>query len=295
VDVTICVATYRRPAGLARLCASLARMKLPPGAQVELVVVDNDPEAKESAPLPDAGGLPARRLREPRRNIAHARNRAVEAARGTWLAFVDDDETVHEAWLGSYLAQIEATPCDGLFGPVRARAERPEAGGVEWLAFFERGGRPSGARVPWTSAATNNAFVRRSLFADAAFDPSFGTTGGEDTVLFRALLAGGAQFRGCAEAEACEWIPPERLSARYLVRRAFGGGSVHGRLARGGSPAHLARAVLRAAAGLVASVALLPLALFVARVPALRALLRVASAAGRIHGLTGRAFHGYSG
>jgi len=294
VDVTICVATYRRPEGLARLCASLGRMKRPPDAQVELVVVDNDSDAPESAPLPDAGGLPARRLREPRRNIAHARNRAVEASRGAWLAFVDDDETVHEDWLASYVVQIERTPCDGLFGPVRARAERPEAGGAEWLAFFERESYATGSRVPIGAARTGNAFLRRSLFAGAAFDPAFGRSGGSDTVLFRALLARGADFRACEEAEVCEWISPERLSAGWLLRRAFRGGHVHGRLARDGSPGYVVRAMLRAMAGLAVALALLPLALVPSRVRSLRALLRVASAAGRVHGLCGGRFEEYS-
>ena len=87
MDVSVCIATYRRPEGLARLFASLGRIKLPAGARVEILVVDNDPDAPDSQPLPDAGGLPARRLREPERNIALARNRAVSEARGTWLAF----------------------------------------------------------------------------------------------------------------------------------------------------------------------------------------------------------------
>ena len=41
-DVSICIATYRRPAGLARLLASLAAMKRPSGCSVETIVVDND-------------------------------------------------------------------------------------------------------------------------------------------------------------------------------------------------------------------------------------------------------------
>jgi succinoglycan biosynthesis protein ExoM len=293
VDVTICVATYRRPEGLARLCASLARMKLPPGAQLELVVVDNDPDAPESATLPDAGGIPARRLREPRRNIAHARNAAVAAARGAWLAFVDDDETVHEAWLASYLVQLERTPCDGLFGPVRARAEQPEAGGVAWLAFFDRPSVASGARVPIEATRTGNAFLRRSLFADVAFDSSFGTSGGSDSVLFRTLLAHGADFRGCEEAEVCEWIPPERLTARWLLRRAFRGGNVHGRLARRGPPAQVARGALRAAAGICAALALLPLYAVAGR-PFIGAM-RVVRAAGRVSGFCGHVYEEYRG
>jgi GT2 family glycosyltransferase len=42
--VSICIATYRRPRGLARLLDSLERLKLPPDLVVETIVVDNDAE-----------------------------------------------------------------------------------------------------------------------------------------------------------------------------------------------------------------------------------------------------------
>jgi len=268
-------------------------MKLPAGAQVELVVVDNDPDAPESAPLPDAGGLPARRLREPRRNIAHARNAAVAAARGTWLAFVDDDEEVPEDWLSAYLGQVERTPCDGLFGPVLARAEAPEQGGLRWLTFFTPERFETGVRVPLAGLRTGNAFLRRRLFDGASFDPALGRSGGSDTKLFAALAKAGADFRWCAEATVVEWEPAEKLAARWLLRRAFRGGYAHGCIAREGSRAQVARAWLRAAAGVAAALARLPLGVG-PRTRALRACMRVASAAGRVHGLRGGRFVEYA-
>jgi len=41
-DFSICIATYLRPLGLARLLDSLERLKLPSGLRVETIVVDND-------------------------------------------------------------------------------------------------------------------------------------------------------------------------------------------------------------------------------------------------------------
>jgi hypothetical protein len=293
VDVSICVATCRRPAGLARLCASLARLKLPPGLRVEVVVVDNDPDAPEVAPLPDSGALPARRLREPERNIARARNRALAAARGAWIAFVDDDEEVHEDWLDAYFAQAERTPCDGLFGPVIARAEAPERGGERWLAFFTPERFETGVRVPLAGLRTGNAFVRRRLLEGEAFDPALGRSGGSDLELFAALAARGADFRWCGEASVVEWVPAERLRGGWLLRRAFRGGNVHGRLARRGSPAQVARAALRAAAGICAALALLPLYAVAGR-PFIGAM-RVVRAGGRVSGFCGHVYEEYRG
>ena len=123
VDISICVATYRRRYGLARLLDSLARMKLPEGVRAEVIVVDNDPasDPREVASRDTAAPLPLRWLREPRRNIAYARNLAVANARGEWLAFVDDDEVVDEGWLAAYWARAEEGDCDGYFGPVLPR------------------------------------------------------------------------------------------------------------------------------------------------------------------------------
>jgi succinoglycan biosynthesis protein ExoM len=295
VDVSVCVATYRRPAGLARLLASLGRMKLPEGTQVEVVVVDNDPEAPEPAQPLRAGSLPVRRVREPRRNIAHARNAAVMAAHGRWLAFVDDDEEVHEGWLAAYLEQLERTPCDGLCGPVGSRALVPSAGGLEWLCFFERGRLDSGERVPLSAASTNNAFLSRWLFDAATFDPEFGLSGGEDTRLFAELLARGADLRWCQEACVWEWVPPERLRARWLLRRAFRAGCAHGRITRRAAQAGAGTALPRAVAVCVAAVALLPFAALRGAERRLRAAMRVCGAAGRVWGLLGGRFEEYRG
>jgi succinoglycan biosynthesis protein ExoM len=294
VDVSICVATYRRPEGLARLLASLGRTKLPAGARVEILVVDNDPQSPAEQALPDAGGLPARRLREPERNIALARNRAVSEARGTWLAFVDDDETVCEGWLAAYFAAAERHACDGFFGPVLARAERAGAGDA-WLPILARARFASGTRVAADSARTGNAFVRRALFDALRFDPAYGRSGGSDSALFAAAMARGAEFRWCDEAAVEEWLPADRLAPRWLLRRAFRGGNLHARLARERGAGAAAAAALRASASLAVLLALLPFACLGGKIAALRAAMRAARAAGRIHGLCGGRFEEYAG
>jgi succinoglycan biosynthesis protein ExoM len=296
MDVSVCVATYRRPVGLARLLASLGRMKLPEGARVEVVVVDNDPEARADVQPLVAGGLPVRRLCEPRRNIAHARNAAVRAARGNWLSFVDDDEEVHEGWLAAFLAQRERTPCDGLFGPVRARPERPELVAAAVLACFAREGFENGMRVPLAAARTGNAFLSRRLFDATAFDPDFGLSGGEDTRLFAELLARGADLRWCQEACVEEWVSPERLRAGWLLRRAFRAGCAHGRITRRSMQAGTTLVALARALSVgVAALALLPCAALRGGESRQRAAMRVWGAAGRIWGLLGGRYEEYRG
>ena len=121
-DVSVCIATYRRPRGLARLLESLMRQKLPPGLSLEIVVVDNDASgsALSVADARREGPHPVRYFVEPRRNIAHARNCALREALGRWIAFIDDDEVAGEDWIASYWAMSERFDADGFFGCLHA-------------------------------------------------------------------------------------------------------------------------------------------------------------------------------
>ena len=62
-DVSVCVATYRRPESLARLLESLARLKLAEGPTLEILIVDNDPQRSAAATARGRGirsaGLPS--------------------------------------------------------------------------------------------------------------------------------------------------------------------------------------------------------------------------------------------
>jgi succinoglycan biosynthesis protein ExoM len=72
VWLAICIITFRRPAGLARLLDGLRAIERPEGAEVSVVVVDNDPEGSAAA-VADAARIalawPLRYLRETRRVV----------------------------------------------------------------------------------------------------------------------------------------------------------------------------------------------------------------------------------
>lgn len=297
VDVSVCVATYRRPEGLARLLASLTRLKRPEDVRLDVWVVDNDPQAgaREAAEAAGAGaGLELHWLHEPRRNIAHARNAAVARAGGRWLAFVDDDEVVHERWLDAHWACVHACGCDGAFGPVLPRLE---PGGSTWLdaqTFYARPRSRTGTRVGVRDTRTSNAFLRASLFRGVRFDPGFGRTGGSDVELFGRMLAGGADLRWCDDALVEEWVQRERHRLGWLVQRAFRGGCVSAMLELRQEPGWRARPV-RAAAGLVGFSLAAAAGLLAGRRRAARALLRAIVQAGRLYAYAGWRYDEYRG
>jgi succinoglycan biosynthesis protein ExoM len=296
-DVSVCVATYRRPEGLARLLASLARLKLAAEPTLEILIVDNDPRHSAAATARSLGGFPhlVRWLEEPRCNIAHARNRAVDAAAGRWLAFIDDDEAADEHWLAAYWQRAAEGECDGWFGPVLARLEENVSGWLDPETFYARPRHATGTLLGRASLRTGNAFVRRAFFEGRRFDPAFGRSGGEDCELFGRMLHAGARFCWCDEAIVTEFVPAARYRLSWLGRRAFLGGFLHTRLEqrRLGRGSALARGGIRALAGLPLFAMATPLAALAGRSTAARAWLRTCTQAGHLWALLERGCERY--
>lgn len=285
MDVTICIASQRRE-GLSRLLESIGRLKRPPGLALEVVIVHNAPQPDAADPLPDPG-VPVRRSWEPRANLSHVRNRSVEQARGRWLAFVDDDELVHEDWLAAYWTMVEAGDCDGCFGPVLPRLDPPASAWID-ASFFARERFASGTQIRGRGARTGNAFVRCSLFGAFSFDPAFGRTGGEDWDLFRRMQARGHRFLWCEEARVEEFVPAERQRVDWLARRAFRAGGAYTRIEARTVGARWRQRV-RSALGALSALAALPWLAPFGRRALLRGWLRVCVQAGKLYALLGRA------
>jgi succinoglycan biosynthesis protein ExoM len=293
-DVSICIAATR-PAGLARLLESLARQKLPKGPSFEVVLVDDAPcEASRAAAAAWCGPGGLRRFEAGERNIAAARNRAVDEAAGRWLAFVDDDETAEEDWLAAHFDRVRRGESDGFFGPVLPRLE---SAATPWLgveAFYARPRHATGTLLGPAELRTGNALARASLFQGRRFDPALGRSGGSDSELFGRMLRAGARFEWCDEARVVEWIPPDRHRPRWLARRAFRGGFVSTRLAlaRGGAGSGRP-ALARALAAHALLGAALPFAALRGRPAAFRVWLRLCTQAGHVWAHLGRDFEEY--
>jgi succinoglycan biosynthesis protein ExoM len=286
-EISICVATCRRREGLTRLLESLTRLE-DPGVRWEVVVVDNDPDGSAVPVLARYGKrLPLRALAEPRRNIAHARNRAIDAAVGDWLAFVDDDEEPQPGWLVAYWNRAGAGETDGWFGPVLPVLERNI---TPWLGprFYHRPRHATGESIGATEVRTSNALVRANLFRDQRFDARLGLRGGSDTELFSRMLRAGARFAWCDEAIVHEYIPPARHCLRWLSQRAFRGGFVHTLLEvrRHGRRVGL-RVAARAFGALLLFGLALPVAALAGRASAARVWLRGCTQAGHLWALVG--------
>ena len=295
MSVAVCIATYRRPAQLAALLGALA--DLDATGSLRIAIADNDVDgsaravvdaAREKLPFPIAYAV------EPERNISLARNRAIQLALddgAEWLAFIDDDEVPHRAWLAELLRVQRMTGADVVTGPVAARvpAESPR-----WLrAAFPRDRRlASGTPVPL--AETANALVSRAVIERIAaatrgpFEPQFGLSGGGDSRFFLRARVGGARIVWASDAIVEEDVPPSRVRVGWVLRRAYREGNGGAFVERGVLPAWrwIPRRVAAAGAHLMQGTALL----FVSPVRGLRLL---AHAIGSLAGTLGIRYFEY--
>ncbi len=295
VDVSIGIASYRRPLGLARLLDSLERLKLPPGLRIETIVIDNDADGSARSIVESrAHSLdPIRYAIEPRRNIAHARNRAVSEARGEWVMFIDDDEIADEAWIASFWKLLERGDFDGAFGPVLFRLDASVAPWLDVETFYARARHPTGTPAGPADLRTGNAFLRRRLFDEQRFDPAYGRSGGSDSELFGRMLKSGARFLWCDEARVVEFVPPERHRLGWLAQRAFRGGCVYTRIARAASSKRFGFGGPRAIFLLCALALLAPLAALGGRRRLAIVYLRMCTQAGHLWAWLGRSYEEY--
>jgi succinoglycan biosynthesis protein ExoM len=233
--VDVCVCTFRRES-VSDLIASLARMQLPTGAAIRIIVADNDdtPSAQVRVNAAFAAhGLDGVYLHAPARNISIARNACLDRATAPLVAFVDDDETVRPDWLVRLLARQTETRAAVVFG--RVAAVYPAAAPA-WLAAADL----HSTEVQFRDGAidggyTCNVLMRREAIGAHRFNPAFGRSGGEDTTFFAELQRAGAVMAYASDAVVDEPVTPGRASLKWLQTRAFRSGQTYGllRLAKG--------------------------------------------------------------
>jgi succinoglycan biosynthesis protein ExoM len=228
--ITVCICTFKRPHLLLALLRSIEALETDGSFGISVCIVDND--AAQSAMEIVSGfakesGIPVRYTCEPEQNIARARNRALESAEGSHIAFIDDDERPDRSWLLLLYRAWRATGACGVLGPVVPLFESPPPAWITKARILERPEKADGEELDWTETRTGNVLLERRLFAQDGyrFNEEYGR-GGEDRELFRRMREHGERFIWCRDAVVREIIPPARWSRSFQVRRALLRGKV---------------------------------------------------------------------
>jgi glycosyltransferase involved in cell wall biosynthesis len=227
--ISVCICTFKRPHFLKRLLEELGCQDTNGLFTYSIVVADNDHLQSAKAVVSDfaaAASIPICYCVQPRQNIALARNKAIENAKGDFVAFIDDDEFPTKRWLLALFKSCNEYDVDGVLGPVKPHFdEKPP----KWLVqgkFYERPTYPTGFVIDGRKGRTGNVLLRGRIFAASAqpFRPDFLT--GEDQDFFRRMIEKGHVFAWCNEAVVYEVIPPIRWKRTFMLRRALLRGTI---------------------------------------------------------------------
>jgi succinoglycan biosynthesis protein ExoM len=223
--ISICLCTYQRPIWLRQLLQDLVRQETMGRFTFEIIVVDNDAaESAREVVREEAGAsaIPIRYFTESRRSIAYARNKTLEHASGSFIAFIDDDELPQPKWLFNLFHACTELKVAGVLGPVRPRFEPGTPNWVKKGGFYDRAEHPTGFLMTWRECRTGNVLFDRTIIGglDPVFSPEFGT-GGSDVDFFRRMTGAGHKFVWCSEAVVYEIVPPSRWKRGVLIRRAL--------------------------------------------------------------------------
>lgn len=236
--VSVVVCTRGRNEFLHSCLASLEAQTTAPDA-FEIIVVDNN-DAPTVPELPRN----ARCLREPQVGLAYARNRGWRAARGDWIALLDDDAQAAPDWVENILRAQDKLPENTVAfgGRVLPWWEIPRPA---WLvdelllplSLVDLGDAPCVLPRGETLVGCNLIVARAALQEVNGFHTALGRRGKkllgmEETLLERQLLRRGYGYWYDPALVVYHHIRAERLTARWFIRHSFWNGVSNARAER---------------------------------------------------------------
>jgi glycosyltransferase involved in cell wall biosynthesis len=234
MTVTVAICTWNRAALLQPTLETLTRLTVPANVDWEVIVVNNRcTDHTDEVIAAFTSRLPLRRVVQPVQGHSHARNMAIEEARGEYIAWIDDDVLVDGEWLAQMCLAFERHRDSVFFaGPVRPWFETPPP---DWIRALQD--ELSGVLVcvdhgpqermlnPKESIFGANMAVRRDIAASFAFNVALGRrgeslVGGDDTDFRKRLAEAGHEVRWVPTARVDHFVPASRMTKAY-VRRWF--------------------------------------------------------------------------
>ena len=234
IEVSVVVLSYDRVHLLERTLRALLKPDVSRGVAFELIVADNHTGKLAEGFIKTFAAeapFPVTYLADGDRNYAVVRNLGVKAARGRYVAFIDDDEEPQAGWLSELHACLERTGADAAFGrklPLFESGSPPDWDPEAKLFTLDRQ-EPQDTEIamfgarrrPGKGLGTGNSIFRVAtcLTGPEPFDVKFGIGGGEDTYLLFKLAQEGRRFIWCPSAVIVEFMETDRIRQSYMLQR----------------------------------------------------------------------------
>jgi glycosyltransferase involved in cell wall biosynthesis len=237
--IAISLCTYNHAERLVVLLEALdkQRLKAVHDGQILVIIVDNCETGSANEvgrAYGSCGRFSSVYVSERRKGLAFARNSALTAARdagATHVAFIDDDEVPEAEWLDSLFLCLCQRRAAAAIGPVYPVFETPPPA---WLAPSSFVRRRSHVKGLLEDGYTSNCIVDMLAIDSCSlrFEMRFNETGGEDTFFFRELVRRGGKIAWAEDAIVHEFIPRNKMSAKWLWRRWYRTGALEAELSQ---------------------------------------------------------------
>lgn len=230
--LTVAICTYNRSVRLPGLVSALRAQAC--DLPFDILFVDNN-SADDTAAVLDRlaqeAGAPLRHVRELKQGITHARNRAIEEALGyDYMIVMDDDELPMPGFIQAAVSALRYERAECVGGRVHVRFEpapRPawlEDNLLGFLAEVDYGASPQWVEDNTMPIWTCNVAYRTALFMNGLrFDQRYnrkgkGIGGGEDVMMFQALLDRKTKMRYRPDMVVEHFVEPWRLKRSYFLK-----------------------------------------------------------------------------
>jgi glycosyltransferase involved in cell wall biosynthesis len=239
--VTVAICTWNRCDLLRQTLTRMMELDVPATVRWELLIVNNNStDATDQVIREFADRLPIRSVVELKPGLSQARNCAIDAARGDWLFFTDDDVLVATDWLSAFASAVARHPEAAVAGgpidpwfPVE-----PPGDLVGAYPELKKGfcgvdhDVPEGfvSREHWVFGA--NMAIRRSALNGLRFNTNVGgrlPLGDETDFIDRARQQGG-KVLWVPAMRVRHYVDPSRMTVEYLRKMRKTAGAVHVRL-----------------------------------------------------------------
>lgn len=217
--IVLAICTFQRPKMLQTCLETVAKITLPAGYQLKVVVVDNEAsDATQALVQAVQSPFDTTYIAEPKRGLVHARNAAIETAlslEADWIAFVDDDQTVPQSWLADMVAAQAQFEADVIHSFVRCVDQNGQ------VLNKLRGKDVTDLPYATTSGVLFSARLVAQDHMGLRFDPRFNFSGGEDRYFFLNATQRGAHICRGAVPVLDEMFIPSRLTKKAQFLRHF--------------------------------------------------------------------------
>jgi len=128
IEISVVIGTYNRALLLSGTLNALACQDVPNSLKWEVLVVDNnsrDTTAEVVAAFSKTAAVPVGYVFEGQQGISHARNRGIKEARGSLIAFTDDDVLPARDWIVQTTSAMHRWKAHGVGGRILPQWESP--------------------------------------------------------------------------------------------------------------------------------------------------------------------------